>query len=82
MQVYLDELGLLNRVIFCKNGEEVVEYFKKALSGLKADAKHTNKKICARPVTLLLMDINMPFKSGLEATKEVCELFQNFNKQW
>ena len=28
MQVYLDELGLLNRVIFCKNGEEVVEYFK------------------------------------------------------
>ena len=26
------------------------------------------------------MDINMPFKSGLEANKEVCELYENSNK--
>ena len=26
------------------------------------------------------MDINMPFKSGLEAKKEVSELFKNFEK--
>ena len=82
MQVYLDELGLLSRAIFCKNGEEVVEYFKGLLNGLKADVKLSDKKNCARPVTLLLMDINMPFKSGLEATKEVFELFHNFNRQW
>ena len=28
------------------------------------------------------MDINMPFKSGLEAKKEVCELYENYNKAW
>ena len=28
------------------------------------------------------MDINMPFKSGLEAKKEVSELFKNSNKDW
>ena len=28
------------------------------------------------------MDINMPFKSGLEAKKEVCELYENSNKAW
>ena len=25
------------------------------------------------------MDINMPFKNGLEAKKEICELFDSFN---
>ena len=37
-------------------------------------------QIKARPVSLILMDINMPFKSGLEANKEVRELYENSNK--
>ena len=39
-------------------------------------------QIKVRPVSLILMDINMPFKSGLEAKKEVCELYENSNKAW
>ena len=27
MQVFFDEIGVLDRVVFYKNGEEVVEYF-------------------------------------------------------
>ena len=37
MQVFLDEIGLRDRVIFCKNGEEVVQYFKGFFDALKTD---------------------------------------------
>ena len=75
MQVFFNELGIKDRVLFCKNGQEVVDFFKGFFNQIEADATKPGKKICARPVSLLLMDINMPFKSGLEAKREVYELF-------
>ena len=81
MQVFFDEIGILDRVIFCKNGEEVVEYFKEFFNGLRTENLRSSKPDRQRPVTLLLMDINMPYKSGLEARKEVCEMFDEFNTQ-
>ena len=80
MKVYLDELGLLNRVIFCKNGEEVVDYFKDFLNKFQDEGSVSDKgSLCTRPVALLLMDINMPLKSGIEAKVEVDQLFAGFN---
>ena len=38
MQVFFDEIGVLDRVIFCKNGEEVVEFFKEFLNELKTES--------------------------------------------
>ena len=79
MQVFFDEIGVLDRVVFCKNGEEVVEYFQRFFDEIQTETAQLDIQMCARPITLLLMDINMPFKSGLEAKKEVCEMFENFN---
>ena len=79
MQVYFDELGILNRVMFCRNGEEVVQFFKNFFKELQANTGDLPHQTL-QPVTLLLMDINMPIKNGLEATREVKELFDLNNE--
>ena len=68
MRVFFNELGILGRVLFCNNGEEVLEFFKGFFSQLEDSTIEKDKKGCVRPITLLLMDINMPFKNGLETT--------------
>ena len=77
MQVYFQELGILDRVLFCKNGDEVVDFFRGFFNELQSNPGN-GQNISFRPVTLLLMDINMPFKSGLEANREVLQLFNEF----
>ena len=79
MQVFFDEIGVLDRVVFCKNGEEVVEYFQRIFYEIQTETEDLDIHLCTRPITLLLMDINMPFKSGLESKKEVCKMFEDFN---
>ena len=82
LQFYFNEVGLSDRILFCKNGEEVVEIVSGLLGKLKVSDIQPGTQLKARPVSLILMDINMPFKSGLEAKKEVCELYENSNKAW
>ena len=79
MKVILSELDLSNRIIFCKNGEEVVRFFKNFLNELKRNIRESDVRHQAKPVVLLLMDINMPLKSGPEAKKEICDLYDQFN---
>ena len=38
MRVFFNELGILGRVLFCNNGEEVLEFFKGFFSQLEASA--------------------------------------------
>ena len=76
MKIILSELGLVDRMISCKNGEEVVDFFKFYLNELKSNTSSPGGRDKAKQVALLLMDINMPLKSGLEAKKEVCDLYE------
>ena len=39
MTIILSELGLADRMISCKNGEEVVDFFKIYLDGLKGNTR-------------------------------------------
>ena len=81
MKVAFDGFGILDRVIFCENGEEVVDYFKNFLNKFQDEGSVSDKgSLCTRPVALLLMDINMPLKSGIEAKVEVEQLFAEFNR--
>ena len=66
--------------MFCKTGSEVVELVKGFLKQITASNSQLDTKNKARPVSLILMDINMPLKSGLEAKKEITELYENSNK--
>ena len=81
-QAFFDEIVLSDRILFCKNGQEVVELVKGFLKQLTTSDPTLDTQTKVRPVSLILMDINMPFKSGLEAKKEVCELYENSNKAW
>ena len=60
MQVYLSELGLTDRVIFCKNGKEVVKYFKRFFSEQRHGDDQAERNIRLRHVSLMMLDINMP----------------------
>ena len=80
MKIILSELGLVDRMISCKNGEEVVDFFKFYLNELKSSNTSSSEgRDKAKQVALLFMDINMPLKSGLEAKKEVCDLYDQIN---
>ena len=81
MKIIFEELGLSDRVIFCDNGEEVIDFFKLQLSELKCQTAPTEGRNLAKPVALLLMEINMLMKNGLETKKEVCELYNQFNDE-
>ena len=80
LEVYFDDVVLSDRILFCKNGQEVVELVKGFLKQLTTSDPTLDTQTKVRPISLILMDINMPFKSGLEAKKEVCELYENSNK--
>ena len=77
--MYLENLGLGDEVISCSDGEEVVLYFRNFLDKIGKEVSLKNDHICVQPVSLLMMDINMPIKTGLEAKDEVCQLFDKFN---
>ena len=82
LEVYFDDVVLSDRILFCKNGQEVVELVKGFLKQLTTSDPTLDTQTKVRPVSLILMDINMPFKSGLEAKKEVFELYENSNRAW
>ena len=45
MTVIFNELGLSDRMILCKNGEEVVDYFKVFIDEHKKDESQPNGKL-------------------------------------
>ena len=59
----LEESRVLNELRFVEDGEELMEYLTR--KGKYADAKES-----PRP-GLILLDLNMPKKDGLEALKEI-----------
>ncbi len=59
----LQDYGLAERLVMFANGQEVVDYFDELL-----DDKN---EIPIQPVSLLLLDINMPILDGLETLRLV-----------
>ncbi len=59
----LDESRVLNDLHFVEDGEELIDYLKNA-------GKFADKEQFPRP-SLILLDLNMPKKDGLEALKEI-----------
>ena len=57
------------------NGQEVIDYFDKLFQDIN---KKTQRPI--QPVSLLLLDINMPILDGMETCKRVKMKFEEFNK--
>ena len=66
---------LSDRLQIFSNGQEVVDYFEELLKGLS----EKNLSSIQQPVSLVLIDINMPILSGLETVPIIKRQFAEFN---
>ena len=76
------DIGLENRLEMFSNGVEVLNKFEEMFD------KFTNSGIpnhalgvrgAFQPVSLLLLDINMPIMSGMQVCKAVRQLYKQYN---
>ena len=65
------ELGIEDKLVVFANGKEVVEYFGSILQDSETDT--------VQPVSLLILDINMPIYNGMKALTLIKEMYQQFN---
>ena len=62
MKLAFEEIGLAERLITLKNGQEVIDYIDKVTEDLTFEVSTSP----LWPIPLLLLDINMPILTGLE----------------
>ena len=58
------------------DGKDVVEYFEKYFTEINSNDQVTP----LQPVSLLLLDINMPILNGIDTLRTVKEIFERQNK--
>ena len=56
-------MGISHKLITFSDGKEVIDYFEKLLNRLDLQSY---EEIPLQPVSLLLLDINMPIINGME----------------
>ena len=66
----MDKLNVFN------DGQEVVDYFAEILTSLISDNSQTH----IQPVSLLILDVNMPILGGFETLKLVKQMFDTHNE--
>ena len=66
MRMNFAELGIEENLVVHQDGAAVVLYFEELLKSLNIDAAARQNKLPLQPVTLLLLDINMPILTGIE----------------
>ena len=75
----MKEAGVADRLSMFGDGKETIDYFKELLVKILQDPNKVPD--ISWPVSLLLLDINMPGISGIEATKQVKRLFNDANER-
>ena len=71
-------MKIAEKLITFNNGQDVLEYFEKELSKITLESISTYT-LPFQPVSLLLLDINMPILDGFETLKQTKELFKRHN---
>ena len=79
LQLSMQEAGVANRLSMFGDGKETIDHFNQLLDNILNDPDKVPEVI--QPVSLLLLDINMPGISGIEATKQVKRLFNDANER-
>ena len=74
MLVQWKELKRGESLVDFHNGQEIVDYFEWTLNQI---SEIRNRVV--QPVSLLLLDINMPILNGYDTLKKVKQLFKDFN---
>ena len=75
----VQDLGITERLVIFQNGLEVIDFLNKLLNKETQEKLDENQDFY-QPVSLVLLDINMPIMNGLEALKQIKEQYANINK--
>ena len=76
VSLHLSDQGLSRRAEFFRNGQEVVNYFTTLLKNYEQDDLNESR---IQPIALLLLDINMPIMTGIEAISIIKKKFRQAN---
>ena len=76
------ELGIEENLVVHQDGAAVVQYFEELLKSLNINAAGRANKLPLQPVSLLLLDINMPILTGIEVMQKVEAMFQKMNAEY
>ena len=70
------DIGLEKKLTVFSNGEQVIAYFDKLLNDIhERDDEEDENIVPFQPVSLLLLDIDMPIMDGAETVKILKEKF-------
>ena len=73
------EMGISEKLIMFSDGQNVAEYFDGILDSI--ELSHLDEENRVQPVSLLLLDINMPMLTGMEAIKRIKVKYEEANKR-
>ena len=74
------EMGISEKLIMFSDGQNVAEYFDGVLDKIDVTSPRTNPQPL-QPVTLLLLDINMPILNGMEAFNRINNKYNEINEK-
>ena len=66
LQISLEESQVANRCHIFQDGQQVLDFFDSVIATIE---ESSSGKECVQPISLLLLDINMPIVDGLQTTK-------------
>ena len=74
MRFALTDLGVADRAVFFSNGQQLVEYAQHLLDE-SLSQQHSEPHNPIQPISLVLLDVNMPILSGMETLVKLTEMF-------
>ena len=82
MKMKFTEIKKSDNLAVFSDGLETIEYFDKVLSEVVSNGFNTFEESSLQPVSLLLLDINMPKMSGIEALKIIKQKYEQINAMY
>ena len=72
---------MADKLTLFSNGREAVDHFSKLLEEHKRLGAE-GKQVPLQPVTLLLLDVNVPIMDGMEVLRRTKQLFEECNQTY
>ena len=74
VQMSFNDIGLQSKLKIFSNGMETVEYFTNVLS-------QSGMFEIKQPISLLILDLNMPVLNGYDCAKQIKQLYKEYNQK-
>ena len=81
----LEDMEIASNLIMFQDGLETINYFNQLLEDLKtelaSEGNHNHNGGVIQPVSLLILDVNMPILNGLQVLMQVKEKFDSLESE-